>query len=61
LQISDNYYAYILQDIHERVMLEEQLKQNQLHLQELVDERTKELQDALNVKSRFIATVSHGK
>jgi anthranilate/para-aminobenzoate synthase component II len=42
-------------------MLERQLKENQLHLQELVEERTKELQDALNVKSRFVATVSHGK
>jgi signal transduction histidine kinase len=31
-----------------------------MHLKELVEERTKELQDALNVKSRFVATVSHG-
>jgi hypothetical protein len=46
--------------MQERVMLEEKLKENQLHLQELVDERTKELQNALNVKSRFVATVSHG-
>jgi hypothetical protein len=40
--------------------LEEQLKESQLHLEGVVEERTKELQDALNVKSRFVATVSHG-
>ena len=41
-------------------MMENDLKIQQEKLTELVTDRTKELEHALQVKSRFLATMSHG-
>lgn len=46
-------------EINEIKSLQEELRQNQLQLENTVDQRTKELQEALQVKSRFLAIMSH--
>jgi hypothetical protein len=47
--MSDDSWCYIGEDITEVVALQEQLK-----------DKAKSLQEALNIKSRFLATMSHG-
>jgi hypothetical protein len=56
-----NRFVYICMDMTERKALEEQLKNNQIELEETVQKRTEQLENALQVKSRFLATMSHGK
>ena len=60
LPIKDNRFAYLLQDITQRIQLENELRRNQETLEATVKARTEELEKALHVKSRFLAIMSHG-
>ncbi len=61
VHISGNRFAYLVQNITDYKKLEEELKKNQEQLESTVLARTQQLQDALQVKSRFLAIMSHGK
>lgn len=54
-------FSFLVQDISKQKELEETLTQNQAILEKTVRDRTHELEEALNVKSRFLAVISHGK
>lgn len=55
-----NKYAFIAYNINDKMKLEQDGMKTKELLESLVLSRTKELQDALAVKSRFLATMSHG-
>jgi signal transduction histidine kinase len=57
--VRDNTFLYLAQDITQRKELDMQLQRNKEQLEREVRERTKELEDAVEVKSRFLATMSH--
>jgi signal transduction histidine kinase len=57
--IRDNTYIFLSQNITARKQLEIQLQLHKTELEETVKARTKQLEDALDVKSRFLATMSH--
>eukprot|EP01117_Protostelium_nocturnum_P021067 TRINITY_DN9_c0_g1_i1.p1 TRINITY_DN9_c0_g1~~TRINITY_DN9_c0_g1_i1.p1 ORF type:complete len:1029 (+),score=368.94 TRINITY_DN9_c0_g1_i1:126-3212(+) len=57
--MSGDTYLCISTDVTERVNLERALKDQKDHLEVTVKERTHELEEALAVKSRFLATMSH--
>ena len=58
--IRDNHFAMIAQDISSLKTMEQELRHQQSELEGAVQKRTLELQEALEVKSRFLATMSHG-
>ncbi len=61
VHLSGNRFAYLAQDITAHKKLEQTLTKNKEELESTVLARTKQLQDALQVKSRFLAIMSHGK
>ncbi len=52
--------SYIGQDITDLVNMQRELQQSRDELVQTVFERTKQLHQALQVKSNFLATMSHG-
>lgn len=56
-----NSFIFICQDITDLKNMEEDLRQQKNMLEDTVKERTKELEQALRVKSEFLAIMSHGK
>lgn len=59
--VKDDEYCFVSQDITSQKQLELEMKNYQEELESLVCARTKELEEALQVKSIFLATVSHGR
>ncbi len=55
------HYCYIGKDITDYITLQRDLQHSRDKLSEMVDERTRQLHQALQVKSNFLATMSHGK
>ena len=55
-----DYFCFIGHDISYLKNLESQIRMAKDHLEGIVLERTKELHEALEVKSRFLAIMSHG-
>ena len=55
-----NICMFMTQDITEKKKNELSLQQHKNHLEELVQARTQQLEEAMRVKSRFLATMSHG-
>jgi hypothetical protein len=51
---------FMTQDITEKKKNEISLQKHKDHLEELVSARTDQLEKAILVKSRFLATMSHG-
>ena len=49
------------QDISQKRLAEKELEKNKQELEIIVKKRTKELEYALEAKSRFLAIMSHGK
>ena len=47
-------------DVTQRKFVVQSLKNNQIELENTVQKRTEQLEHALQVKSRFLATMSHG-
>lgn len=58
---TDNMSCIIVKDISETKCLQYELQRNAVSLEETVKERTAELRQALETKSRFLAIMSHGK
>jgi hypothetical protein len=58
--LRDDIFIFTSQNVSVIKSLQEELRQNQLQLEDTVERRTRELQDALQVKSRFLAIMSHG-
>jgi hypothetical protein len=56
--VRDNMYSFTAQEVTDKKILEEELQRGKLQLEETVIERTKELQEALEVKSRFLGNVT---
>jgi hypothetical protein len=52
-------FGYITQDVTPNRLHEEQLQKSQTELQEAVRLRTTQFEEAVQVKSRFLATISH--
>jgi signal transduction histidine kinase len=57
--IRDFTYTYMSQDITIRKQMEKQLQNHKQELEETVKARTKQLEEALDVKSRFLSIMSH--
>ncbi|PRP88444.1 multi-sensor hybrid histidine kinase [Planoprotostelium fungivorum] len=57
--IGSNRYSCVATTVTHLKSLEEELRKNQEHLEQMVQVRTQELNCALEVKSRFLATMSH--
>lgn len=57
--LGDNYFGWIAQDITKQKELEMMLRKEGEQLERAVGERTRDLEAALQVKSRFLAVVSH--
>ena len=58
--VKNNDFIVVMQEITQLKLLEEQLRESKSQLEQTVQARTKQLQEALEVKSRFLATMSHG-
>ncbi len=63
---SSGRLLFMAHDISERILAEEELEKHREHLEEMVEERTKELEEvnarlieASRLKSRFLSTMSH--
>lgn len=52
--------SFLSHDVTKFKALQQQLRENSEKLEGQVSERTKQLQAALEVKSRFLAIMSHG-
>lgn len=57
--IRDNTFAFMAQDISSLKSLESEVRCHNEHLEELVAQRTLEVEKALAAKSRFLAIMSH--
>lgn len=57
--ISSNCFAFILDSLSVRIQLESILEQHKRDLETQIHKYTKELDEALQVKSRFLAMMSH--
>lgn len=55
-----NEFSFLAQDITSLKQVEEELRKAKVQLEEQVIKRTNELASALQVKSRFLAVMSHG-
>ncbi len=58
--VRNNKYVFLALDITKSKELEEELRKNQDMLEQTVKARTRQLEEAVQVKSRFLATMSHG-
>ena len=58
--LKDDLFIYLMEDVTHMKLLEEQLKESKSHLESEVLSRTKQLQEALEIKSKFLAVMSHG-
>lgn len=61
IPFNENTSCLLVKDISERKKMQAELQRGKESLEEIVRERTKELQNAVQVKSRFLAIMSHGK
>lgn len=61
MYIGQNRFSFISQDITHLKNMEAELIKGKEELENTIKKRTKELEDALQVKSRFLAIMSHGK
>lgn len=59
--VDANAFCFCFQDITATKEMAQILEKNNRDLEKLVEIRTKELQHAMQVKSRFLAVMSHGK
>jgi len=57
--MSSNRYCFVATDMTETVELREELRAQKENLEAIVKKRTAELEEALEAKSRFLATISH--
>jgi signal transduction histidine kinase len=57
--LREDTYIFVIQDITPIKTLENELKEGKLQLEKTVLSRTRQLQEALEVKSRFLAIMSH--
>ena len=53
-------FCYLFWDITARKMTEHELERTKELLEKQVQDRTRELQEALAIKSNFLAIMSHG-
>ena len=60
-RVKHNLVLFVARDISERKMKQEREKMQKELLERVVQEKTKDLQDALVVKTRFLGFMSHGK
>jgi hypothetical protein len=61
IHVQGDYFAMLKSNITSQKKLEQELQQSKLNLEETVRRRTKQLEEAVQVKSRFLAIMSHGK
>lgn len=59
--VQDDQFIFLGQDCEARKEMEDILQKKREDLEEMVRARTKQLENALQVKSRFLAIMSHGK
>jgi len=59
MHVVQNQFIYVVQNITQLRILEAAMMRHGEELAEKVKERTKQLEEALEVKSRFLATMSH--
>ena len=57
--LREDTFIFVFQDITPVKTLENELKEGKLQLEKTVQSRTRQLQEALEVKSRFLAIMSH--
>lgn len=57
--VRDNIYIFTSKNVTVTKQLEAELQKNKLQLEATVERRTRELQEALDVKSKFLAIMSH--
>ena len=61
VHVTNNQFVFLAKDITQRKLADLELQQTRDNLQLLVEQKTKQLQEAMEVKSRFLAIMSHGK
>ena len=60
-RVKDNTVLFIARDSTEKKMKQQEERAQTALLEQLVHEKTKDLQEALVVKTRFLGFMSHGK